>query len=453
MVVDPEPREQPLGCGAVERLRRLDGLASPVTQQEPPVHGELVALGVPAEVVVVVEDQDRRVRHPLPVEPRRGEPADARSDDHQIHVVGGCDPLGIEPPAIADGMRRLERSDVAATETRPARRVGAPVDELLPRNMVGHHPTPAGTLSQADRRHVPTRDAASGSSSPPSIGLLPSDDFGSPAGRQEAPSVLGCCGINEPFDCLTFVGQPAYLAWLRHPPDAGGRTYIHVPREGSEMASRIGAKKGLWIGGLAIAALLVATAIPGLAAASQRTIALAITSPTTAAANTSVVFHAKVTNNSPVGSVSNPSSLRVTVPLGFTVTDATLATQASGESTNANPSAVIISTQDRLPGTVTVNSIKPLQRLEFVTVLITATTPNISGTCQRFGDTVRFVVGGGQHRLDLRSGRRATVHGDDQPAADDVAHQVVLDTDDHDRGDDPDDLHRRGRNDDVLARR
>ena len=92
------------------------------------------------------------------------------------------------------------------------------------------------------------------------------------------------------------------------------------------MASRIGAKKGLWIGGLAIAALLVATAIPGLAAASQRTIALAVT-PTTAAANTSVVFHAKVTNNSPVGSVSNPSSLRVTVPLGFTVTGATLAPQ------------------------------------------------------------------------------------------------------------------------------
>ncbi len=108
------------------------------------------------------------------------------------------------------------------------------------------------------------------------------------------------------------------------------------------MASRIGAKKGLWIGGLAIAALLVATAIPGLAAASQRTIALAVTSPTTAAANTSVVFHAKVTNNSPVGSVSNPSSLRVTVPLGFTVTDATLATQASSESTNTNSSAVII---------------------------------------------------------------------------------------------------------------
>jgi len=147
------------------------------------------------------------------------------------------------------------------------------------------------------------------------------------------------------------------------------------------MLSRIGPKKGLGFAGLAVAALLVFTAIPGLAA-STRTIALAITpGPTTAvAANTSVVFHAKVTNNSPVGSVSNPSSLRVTVPLGFTVTGATLATQASGESTNANPSKVIIFTAGTAStnGTVTVNSINPLQRLEFVTVLITATTPNLA---------------------------------------------------------------------------
>ena len=154
------------------------------------------------------------------------------------------------------------------------------------------------------------------------------------------------------------------------------------------MANRLVSKKGLWIGGLAVAALLVATAIPGLATPAQRTIALAITSPTTAAANTpGVVFHAKVTNNSPNGSVSNPSSFRVTVPLGFTVTGAALATQASGESTNANPSAAIITTAgtSSVKGTVTVNSIKPLQRLEFVTVLITATTPNVSGTCNGSG--------------------------------------------------------------------
>ncbi len=33
------------------------------------------------------------------------------------------------------------------------------------------------------------------------------------------------------------------------------------------------------------------------------------------------------------------------------------------------------------------NSIKPLQRLQFVTVLITATTPNISGTCDNGSST------------------------------------------------------------------
>ena len=77
----------------------------------------------------------------------------------------------------------------------------------------------------------------------------------------------------------------------------------------------------------------------------------------------------------------------MTVPLGFTVTGAALATQASGESTNANPSAAIIRTAgtSSIKGTVTVNSIKPLQRSEFVTVLITATTPSLSGNCNGSG--------------------------------------------------------------------
>jgi len=143
------------------------------------------------------------------------------------------------------------------------------------------------------------------------------------------------------------------------------------------MSSRIGPKKGLWIGGLAVAVVLVFTAIPGLAASSTRTIDLAITSPASAAANTpGVIFHAKITNNSPVGSVSNPSSVRVTVPTGFTVTGASLATKLSGESSNLNTSALVTWTGS----TATANSINPLQRTEYVTVLITATTPDLS-TC------------------------------------------------------------------------
>ena len=54
---------------------------------------KLVALGVAAEVVVVVQDQDfGGCAHGFPVEVGRREPADAAADHHQIKVLAGAGP-------------------------------------------------------------------------------------------------------------------------------------------------------------------------------------------------------------------------------------------------------------------------------------------------------------------------------------------------------------------------
>ena len=80
--VDPDILEELLGRLVVP-LGRLDIERAAVQRQRPSVVLKLVALGVSAEVVVVVEDE-----HPgaptevLDKEVRRGEPADTAANDH-----------------------------------------------------------------------------------------------------------------------------------------------------------------------------------------------------------------------------------------------------------------------------------------------------------------------------------------------------------------------------------
>ena len=143
------------------------------------------------------------------------------------------------------------------------------------------------------------------------------------------------------------------------------------------MASRIGSKKGYGSAVSRSPLCSCATAIPGLAAASQRTIALAITVPPDGGCGQ----HQRGLPRE--GDEQLPRRFRVEPKLDPGDGSARVhgdrcrlaCTQASGESTNANhPSAIDPSKTST--GTVTVNSIKPLQRLQFVTVLITATTPS-----------------------------------------------------------------------------
>ena len=109
-----------------ERRRRVDGLGTAVANHQPAAVSELVALGVAAEVVVVVEHEHLRGRSGgLAVEVRRGEAAQAGADHDQVvdlaGVGGGGDLKGASvAPQI---VRRLERADVAAAQPGQPRRI------------------------------------------------------------------------------------------------------------------------------------------------------------------------------------------------------------------------------------------------------------------------------------------------------------------------------------------
>src|SRR5262249_24889196 len=67
------------------RKRRRDALRAAIADERPPLIAELVPLGVSAEVVVVVEDQDLLVRSERAApEVRCGEARNAGADDHEI---------------------------------------------------------------------------------------------------------------------------------------------------------------------------------------------------------------------------------------------------------------------------------------------------------------------------------------------------------------------------------
>jgi hypothetical protein len=49
-----------------------------------PIETEFIALGVAAKVVVVVENEDARLRFGAAIEPSSGKPADAAADYHEV---------------------------------------------------------------------------------------------------------------------------------------------------------------------------------------------------------------------------------------------------------------------------------------------------------------------------------------------------------------------------------
>ena len=124
------------------------------------VDGELVALGVAAEIVVVLDDQDlRRVAMRLAVEPGRGKAADAAADHHEIVFL--LDRLAGEVEFLAlarQPVRHLEGAGMAAAQPGQRRRVvargvGA---KLVERRQAGsdRQCRPAQEIAPRDRRHV-----------------------------------------------------------------------------------------------------------------------------------------------------------------------------------------------------------------------------------------------------------------------------------------------------------
>src|SRR5262249_32114947 len=72
--INAELAQQPLGDCAPPCLRRIDRLAAAVADQEAPIDRELVALGVAAEIIMVVEHKDARLRPGAAIEMRGREP-------------------------------------------------------------------------------------------------------------------------------------------------------------------------------------------------------------------------------------------------------------------------------------------------------------------------------------------------------------------------------------------
>ena len=85
---------------------------------------ELVALGVAAEIVVIVEDEDARARARRAIELRRRQPADAAAHDHQVVAFAGAATARLRPEiAVAQAMRVLEDAGVAAAQAGEGRRI------------------------------------------------------------------------------------------------------------------------------------------------------------------------------------------------------------------------------------------------------------------------------------------------------------------------------------------
>src|SRR5262249_5306129 len=83
--VDAELAHEILGRRAVQGLWRLHRCAAAVADDPAAAEREFVAFGMTAEIVMIVEDEDTGLGPDrVSVEPRRGEPADAAADYHQI---------------------------------------------------------------------------------------------------------------------------------------------------------------------------------------------------------------------------------------------------------------------------------------------------------------------------------------------------------------------------------
>ena len=105
----------------------MQRFGSAIPEQQAIADPKFVALGVSAEIVVVLEDQDARRRAVgFAVEPRRGQSADAAADHDQIVILLDRQAGDIEGFALAaDLMGDLEGSGMAAAQAGERRRIVA----------------------------------------------------------------------------------------------------------------------------------------------------------------------------------------------------------------------------------------------------------------------------------------------------------------------------------------
>ena len=122
--IDSQGAQQSVRYGAVA-ARTVDCPGSAIHERQPAGELELVALGVAAYVVVIVENENARIRLPGAIKMCSREPADAAAYDDQIIVFAGrCDRPGARPETgLAQRMRGLEAARMAATQPSQRRRI------------------------------------------------------------------------------------------------------------------------------------------------------------------------------------------------------------------------------------------------------------------------------------------------------------------------------------------
>ena len=159
--VDAEIAQQAFCRFAPQRPRRLDRLAAAVADDEPPIERELVALGVTAEIVVIVEHEDARIgAGRAAVEPRRSQSADAATDDDEI--VAFLDRCGIDAEALPlprKRMRNLERAGMLTAQAGQRRRVARRVGRNLRGRRQARCNRQGGAVEEVaagDGRHAPS---------------------------------------------------------------------------------------------------------------------------------------------------------------------------------------------------------------------------------------------------------------------------------------------------------
>ena len=136
---DPKFFQQPLRHVAVTRWT-LDRLRAPIADQRTIAGFELVALGVAAEVVVVVQNQDASLAScRLAIKIRGGKSADAASDNHQVVGLASFFRSAKLVPrfAVTQCMRKRVGSLVIAAHCGECRRVIS--GSLFRRILIGRH--------------------------------------------------------------------------------------------------------------------------------------------------------------------------------------------------------------------------------------------------------------------------------------------------------------------------
>ena len=160
--IDAEVRQQLLRGEAVGE-RRFDAHRAAVGKDGAALVRKLVALGVPAEIVVVVEDEDAAVvPQCLPVEPGGGQAGDTTADNDEIIVLAAV--FGRKRAgeiAIARHMGRFERPRILAAQALlergiAGRRIGGRIGERLwCRRECGACRDPADEIASGNRQMKP----------------------------------------------------------------------------------------------------------------------------------------------------------------------------------------------------------------------------------------------------------------------------------------------------------